>query len=126
MHDTCVPADKPLNVTVPDAVNALVVTVPVAVSDPNVCSALHVLACARLSEATTLPVVGLIVSVPLELLTLRTLPPPPPGGPQSLSTVPEVFAQHAMLPITELRGPVTLPPPPPPNGTVKTVPLMTN
>ena len=43
----------------------------------NVCTAVHVFACPRLSDATTLPVVGETVSVPSELVTELTLPPPP-------------------------------------------------
>jgi hypothetical protein len=50
---------------------------PVARMFEKVCNALKVFACARLSDATTAPLVGEIVSVPSELDTVATLLPPP-------------------------------------------------
>jgi len=76
---------EPLNVPVPKPAPAPKVGVPekfaapemvVGVIVPNVCVPVQVLAWPRAKEATTAPVVGLMVSVPSEFETELTAPPP--------------------------------------------------
>ena len=86
--DTGVPSAGPVNVgdvsvgdeaktTWPVPVAPVAVTPPMEISVPNVCKAVQVFGFARLSEATTDPVVGEMVNVLSELVTELTLPLPP-------------------------------------------------
>src|SRR5207253_2728979 len=57
----------------------------------NCCNPVQELACPRLSDAITEPVVGEIVSVPSELETALTVPPPPvPHAEPVPETMPEL------------------------------------
>jgi len=57
-------------------------------AEGNVCVAVHVFACPRLSEATTLPVVGEMVSVLSEFETELTAPDPEPHAAPVVLTAP--------------------------------------
>jgi hypothetical protein len=67
---------RTLSVEAPEPIPVNLV-IPVVVSVPNVCKALHILAWPKAREAPTDPVVGDIVKVPSELVTELTAPPPP-------------------------------------------------
>ena len=58
---------------------------------PNRWSPVHTFVFVRLSEATTAPVVGEMVSVPSAFETLETAPPPPPIQVLPIAKHPEVM-----------------------------------
>jgi hypothetical protein len=109
----CIPAPKVevalariVVVAVPLATESMVVEAPAV----NCCRADHVLACAVLSEATTAPVVGEMVSEVSELATELTAPEPLPQAVPVEESLPEASAWTQVVP-----------PPKPREETIKSV-----
>ena len=83
----------------------------VAVAAVNVCPPVQVFGCARAREATTAPLVGLMVSVPSEFETELTDPPPEPQSLPVPDTTPVVLTwRHWVEPVIEerVRGALTV------------------
>ena len=72
----------------------------VVVESPKICPPVQVFAFARLSDTTTLPVVGEIMSVPSEFVTELTEPLPDPQGKPAPETTPvEEICRHCVPPL---------------------------
>lgn len=78
------------NTKFPVPVAPVGVTPPIEILVPKVCNAVHVLALLSAREATTDPVVGVMVRVPSELITELTDPEPLPQDAPVFDTKPVV------------------------------------